>query len=144
MREAERQMFYLVGTPKARVNKYEKHWLDLLWQKGRDSVQETGAAVVEVTRDAAELPKTRPVADAHGRGQDRAGRAFGFVQIDLPIAGQEVTRNSFTFQLDKAKLQEAQLRDGHYLLRTNMVAEDPAVLWDRPSVPTLMRQFSRS
>ena len=25
----------------------------------------------------------------------------------------------------------AELRDGHYLLRTNLVAEDPAVLWDR-------------
>ena len=23
------------------------------------------------------------------------------------------------------------MRDGHYLLRTNLVAEDPAVLWDR-------------
>jgi hypothetical protein len=23
------------------------------------------------------------------------------------------------------------LRDGHYLLRTNLVGEDPAVLWDR-------------
>ena len=42
-----------------------------------------------------------------------------------------MTRQTFTFQLDKAKLQEAQLRDGHYLLRTNLVAEDPAVLWDR-------------
>ena len=28
-------------------------------------------------------------------------------------------------------MKEAQLRDGHYLLRTNLVAEDPAVLWDR-------------
>jgi hypothetical protein len=45
--------------------------------------------------------------------------------------GQEVTRETFTFQVDKAKLKEAQLRDGHYLLRTNLVAEDPAVLWDR-------------
>jgi hypothetical protein len=42
-----------------------------------------------------------------------------------------VTRESFTFQVDKTKLKEAQLRDGHYLLRTNLVAEDPAVLWDR-------------
>jgi hypothetical protein len=33
------QMFYLVGTPKGRVNKYEKHWLDLPWHKVRDSVQ---------------------------------------------------------------------------------------------------------
>ncbi len=39
MREAERQMFYLVGTPKARVTKYEKQWLDLPWQKVRDSVE---------------------------------------------------------------------------------------------------------
>jgi hypothetical protein len=59
------------------------------------------------------------------------GRAFGFVKIHLPEAGQEVTRETFTFHLDKAKLKEAELQDGHYLLRTNLVAEDPAVLWDR-------------
>jgi hypothetical protein len=53
------------------------------------------------------------------------------VQINLPQARQEVTRETFTFRLDKAKLKEAELRDGHYLLRTNLVAEDPAVLWDR-------------
>jgi hypothetical protein len=53
------------------------------------------------------------------------------VKINLPQAGQEVTRETFTFQLDKTKLQEAELRDGHYLLRTNLVAEDPAMLWDR-------------
>ncbi len=28
-------------------------------------------------------------------------------------------------------LRKAELRDGHYLLRSNMVAEDPAVLWER-------------
>ena len=28
-------------------------------------------------------------------------------------------------------MKAAQLRDGHYLLRTNLVAEAPAVLWDR-------------
>ena len=29
MRDPERKMFYLVGTPRARVSKYEKQWLDL-------------------------------------------------------------------------------------------------------------------
>ena len=53
------------------------------------------------------------------------------MKINLPKAGEAVTRESFTFQIDKTKLKEAQLRDGHYLLRTNLVAEDPAVLWDR-------------
>ncbi len=66
-----------------------------------------------------------------GAAKTEAGRAFGFVKINLPPAGHEVTRQSFTFALDKARLQEAERRDGHYLLRTNLVAEDPAVLWDR-------------
>ena len=66
-----------------------------------------------------------------GAAKTDVGRAFGLVKINLPAAGQEVTRETFTFQLDKAKLKEAELRDGHYLLRTNLVAEDPALLWDR-------------
>jgi hypothetical protein len=66
-----------------------------------------------------------------GAAKTEAGRAFGFVKINLPQAGQAVTRETFNFQIDKAKLKEAQLRDGHYLLRTNLVAEDAAVLWDR-------------
>ena len=38
MREPERQTFYLVGTPKGRISQHEKKWLDLPWQKVRDSV----------------------------------------------------------------------------------------------------------
>src|SRR6202165_4355520 len=160
MRAAERQMFYLVGTPKARVSKYEKHWLDLPWQKVRDSVQvklfsqdgemyvlakSEGRQQKEIAIRRKKLarllwklramrrscPKRDRLLMRVGAAKTEAGRAFGFVQIHLPKAGQEVTRKSFTFQLDKVKLKEAQLRDGHYLLRTNMVAEDPAVLWDR-------------
>jgi transposase len=66
-----------------------------------------------------------------GSAKSEAGRAYGFVKVQLPKKDQEVTRATFTFQLDKAKLTEAELRDGHYLLRTNLVAEDPKVLWDR-------------
>jgi len=32
-------MFYLVGTPKGRIDKHEKKWLDLPWQQVRESVQ---------------------------------------------------------------------------------------------------------
>src|ERR1035437_4582777 len=39
MREPERQTFYLVGTPKSRISEHEKKWLDLPWQKVRDSVE---------------------------------------------------------------------------------------------------------
>ena len=39
MREPGREMFYLVGTPKGRINKHEKQWLELPWQQVRDSVE---------------------------------------------------------------------------------------------------------
>src|ERR1700736_1573397 len=61
-----------------------------------------------------------------GAVQTEAGRAFGFVQITLPDGDQAVTRQSFRFRVDKDKLKQAELRDGHCLLRSNLVADDPA------------------
>ena len=61
----------------------------------------------------------------------RPAEPSDFVKIRVPGKDEQVTRETFSFQTAKAKLQEAQQRDGHYLLRTNMVAEAPAVLWDR-------------
>ncbi len=66
-----------------------------------------------------------------GAAKTEAGRAFGFVKIQLPGARQPVTRESFQFHTDKAKLKEAELRDGHYLLRSNLTSGDPTVLWSR-------------
>lgn len=160
MRDPERQMFYLVGTSKARVSKYEKQWLSLPWHKVRDSVQvklfsrdgelyvlakSEGRQQKEIAMRRKKLarllrklrtmrrscPQRDQLLMRVGAAKTEAGRAFGFVKINLPKAGQAVTRASFTFQVDKAKLKDAELRDGHYLLRTNLVAEDPAVLWDR-------------
>src|SRR6516165_8878593 len=160
MRAAEREMFYLVGTPRGRVNKYEKQWLDLPWRKVRDSVEvklfsQDGELYVLAKREGRQAkeiairrkklarlmrklramrrscPKRDQLLMRVGAAKTEAGRAFGFVKINLPKAGEEVTRETFTFQVDKEKLKAAQMRDGHYLLRTNLVAEDPAVLWDR-------------
>lgn len=160
MRDPAREMFYLVGTPKARVTKYQKQWLELPWQKVRESVEvklfsrddELYVLAKSEGRQAKEIairrkklarllrklramrrscPKRDQLLMRVGSAKTEAGRAFGFVKINLPPAGHEVTRQSFTFTLDKARLKEAERRDGHYLLRTNLVAEDPAVLWDR-------------
>jgi hypothetical protein len=38
MRDPARETFYLVGTPKGKIQQYEKKWLDLPWQKVRESV----------------------------------------------------------------------------------------------------------
>src|SRR6267142_975439 len=46
--------------------------------------------------------------------------------------------------LDKKKLQEAEWRDGHYLLRSNLTGEDPAVLWTRYVQLTQIESVFRS
>ena len=160
MREPERETFYLVGTPKGKINQQEKKWLDLPWQKVRDSVQvklyQDGGELyvlaksegrqakeiairrkrlVRLLRKLRAMRKSLPKRDQLllriGAAKKEAGRAFGFVKIRLPQTGEAVTRETFSFQTDKSKLKAAEQRDGHYLLRSNLTAEDPAVLWTR-------------
>jgi len=79
-----------------------------------------------------------------GAAKKEAGRAFGFVKIQLPTKDQEVTRETFSFQVDKVKLKASEQRDGHYLLRSNLTAEDPAVLWARYVQLTQIESVFRS
>jgi transposase len=160
IRTSRQETFYLVGTSRAKVKQYEKRWLELPWHKVRESVEvklfaqggELYVLAKSEGRQAKEMamrrkklarllrklramrrscPKRDQLLMRVGAAKTDAGRAFGFVKINLPQADQEVTKETFTFQLDKARLKETEMRDGHYLLRTNLVAEDPAVLWDR-------------
>jgi transposase len=160
MRTPEREMYYLVGTPRGKIKQHEKKWLELPWRKVRDSVEvklfaddtemyvlaksegrrakETAIRRRKLARLLWKLRALRRSCPARdqllmkiGAAKTEAGRAFGFVKITLPKAKEEVTRQSFQFRLDKGKLREAELRDGHYLLRTNLTGEDPEVLWDR-------------
>jgi transposase len=160
MRQPERQTFYLVGTPKGRLNQHEKKWLNLPWQKVRDSVevklyehdgelyvlaksegrQQKEIAIrrkrlVRLLRKLRAMRRRLPSRDQLllriGAAKTEAGRAFGFLQIQLPDADQKVTRETFRFTVDKIKLKAAEVRDGHYLLRSNLTAEDPTVLWTR-------------
>lgn len=64
-----------------------------------------------------------------GAAKSQAGRAYGFVDIQVPGKDQPVNRESFQFRVNKTKLQEAERRDGHYLLRSNLSGTDPSVLW---------------
>lgn len=79
-----------------------------------------------------------------GAAKKDAGRAFGFVKIRLPEKDEPVSRGTFTFHTDKTKLKAAEQRDGHYLLRSNLTAEDPAVLWTRYVQLTQIESVFRS
>ena len=156
----ERNIFYLVGTPKGRVNKHEKQWLALPWQQVRDSVQvklyqheqelyvlarSDGRQAKEIAirrkrlvrllRKLRAMRRSAPKRDQLllriGAAKKEAGRAFGFVKLTIPAEGEAVTRASFRFRIDRVKLRRAEQRDGPYLLRSNLTAEDPVVLWTR-------------
>jgi transposase len=173
MRDPGRQISYLVGTPKSRIKKHEQKWLDLPWRKVRDAVEvklfeqdgemyvlakSEGRQAKEIAmrrkRIARLLRKLRamrrslPARDQLlmrlGAAKTDAGRAFSFVQIQIPAAGQPVTRESFRFSVDKTKLTDAELRDGHYLLRSNLTDADPAVLWTRYVQLTQIESVFRS
>jgi len=160
MRDPKRQAFYLVGTPKSKISQHERLWLNLPWEKVRESVEvklythenELYVLAKSEGRQQKEIAMRRrrlvrlllklramrhslPSRDQLllriGAAKKEAGRAFGFVKIQLPATDQAVTRDSFRFQLDKARLKEAERRDGYYLMRSNLTAEDPAVLWAR-------------
>jgi transposase len=173
MRDPKGQTFYLVGTPKSKINQHEKKWLDLPWQKVRDSVEvklyehegELYVLAKSGGRQAKEiamrrkrlarllrklramrksLPKRDQLLLRIGAAKKEAGRAFGFVKMRIPPAGQAVTRETFSFEVDKVKLKATQQRDGHYLLRSNLTGEDPAVLWTRYVQLTQIESVFRS
>jgi transposase len=173
MRTAEGQTFYLVGTPKSKINQHERKWLDLPWQKVRDSVdvklyQHEGELYVLAKSEGRQLkemamrrkrlarllrklramrkslPKRDQLLLRIGAAKKEAGRAFGFVKIRLPLKDEAVTKETFSFEVDKPKLNATQQRDGHYLLRSNLTSEDPAVLWARYVQLTQIESVFRS
>ena len=59
-----------------------------------------------------------------GAARDQSRTAWRLVTIE--IAAERAT---FSYHLDRNKLRQTRLREGRYLLRTNLVEEDPAKLW---------------
>jgi len=159
MRTPGREIFYLVGTPRGKIQQYEKQWLELPWQKVRESVEvklfaEEGELyvlaksagrrakerairrrkLVVLLKTLRKLRRSAPTRDQLllriGAAKKQAGRAFGFLTLRLPQEKEEVSRRTFSFRVDQEKLRKAELRDGHYLLRSNLVSENPSVLWE--------------
>lgn len=160
MRDREPPVWYLVGTPRGKIRQYETKWLELPWRKVREAVEvklfiDQGELFVLAKSEGRRAKETAmrrrrlarllwklramrhscPPRDQLllrvGAAKKEAGRAYYFVRIQLPEQGQQVTRQNFRFALNKDKLKKAELRDGHYLLRSNLVSENAAVLWER-------------
>src|SRR5437763_11641151 len=59
-----------------------------------------------------------------GAARDQSRSAWRLVVIEV-VADS----STFSYRLDRNKLRQTRLREGPYLLRTNLVEEDPAKLW---------------
>jgi hypothetical protein len=158
MRESTPPVHYLVGTPKGRLTKLEKAFLGKPWEQVRDEVEvkllaQDGETYVlasstrrrlkeramrqrrlrRLCKRLHELQAQAPTRDQLlikiGAAKKEAGRAFSLVKICLPDRDEAVTPETFTFSLDRKKLRQVRRREGRYLLRSNLVDEDPAKLW---------------
>jgi transposase len=157
MREADPPVYYLVGTPKGQLTKLEQAFLEQPWQSVREQVtvkllkrdQETLVlANSEGRRNKEcamrrrrlkrlwarlqELQRQAPGRDQLllklGAARKEAGRAYSLVKIRIPRKDEVVTPETFTFTLNRPKLRQVRRREGRYVLRTNLVNDDPAQL----------------
>ncbi len=160
MKDSEYPIKYLIGTPKGRLTKLEKKFLDKPWEEVRDKVKvkllkEDGELYVLV-ESADRVNKERSMRRRRlkklldrlgqlqgqsnsrdkllikiGAAKKEAGRAFSLVKINLPGAKEVVGKETFTFSLDKDKLRKVMRKEGKYLLRSNLTATDPGLLWNQ-------------
>lgn len=152
MRAADPPVHYLVGTPKGRLGKLEAELLEQPWQEAREGVEvkllpRTGELYVlarskgRVAKERAmrrrqlkklwarlaELARMAPPRDALllklGAAKAQLPLAWRLVQIAVAADG------ALSYALRKDKLREVTRREGRYLLRSNLSAEDPAQIW---------------
>ena len=153
MRASDPPVHYLVGTPKGRLNRLEKHLLDKPWQDARQGVRvkllaEDGELYVfaqsvdRVTKERAMRrrqlkwlwKRLRQIAAMDvsreellmklGAARSKAPSAWRLVDIAI-----DKTSAAFSFFLNRKKLRTIRRREGRYLLRTNLTDNDPALLW---------------
>lgn len=153
LRSAQAPVRYLVGTPKGRLTRLEAALAERPWQEVRPELRvkllpsegelyvlaESGARTNKERgmrrrrlkaywKRLGELQRQAPPRDTLlkklGAAQDRAGRvAGGLVEVEVSAAGV------LDYRLDREKLRAVRQREGRYLLRTNMTADDPTLIW---------------
>ena len=153
MRAADPPVSYLVGTPKGRLSKLEKHLVTLPWQAVREGVDvkllPQDQELYVLAQSHARIDKERAMRRRKLKwlwarlkeiaamdldreellmklGAARAKARVAWRLVDVALAPEGAT---FSFTLDRAKLRQVRRREGRYLLRTNLTGKDPAELW---------------
>ena len=158
MRGSDPPVYYLVGTPKARLKKFEAEFLGQPWENVREGVdvklqsQEGELYVFAQSRDRVAKERSMRVRQLRGllhrlkalqimklssknlllklgEAKARYRAAWRLFDFNLPEAKSQDKVATFGFRLNGKKLREARRREGRYLLRTNLCQRDPVELW---------------
>ncbi len=153
MRRSDPPVQYLVGTPKGRLTRLEKHLTDKPWQEVRDGIQVKLLAedneLYIFAQSADRITKERAMRRRHlkwlwkrlgqlaameisreemlmklGAARAKAPAAWRLVEIEM-----DKESSMFLYTLNRKKLRMVRRREGRYLLRTNLTESDPALLW---------------
>jgi transposase len=154
MRQSDPPVYYLVGTPKGRLSKFEEQLTHLPWEQARQGVEvkilPQAEEVYVLARSLDRLNKERAMRwrqlkslwtrlkeleqmdlkrDALlmklGAARQQSPSAWRLVKIQLPQG-----ETKFGFKLLKDKLRQVRQREGRYLLRSNMPEPAPKKLWE--------------
>jgi len=153
LRHSEPKVSYLVGTPKGRLTRLEKELSEKPWQEVRPQLRvkllPQAGEVYVLAESGARIHKERAMRrrklhalwqrlhalqqqdltrdqrlEKLGAARDRAGRTVaGLVPATVDAEGK------LSFRLDRNKLRALRSREGRYLLRTNLSADNPELLW---------------
>jgi len=163
---------YLVGTPRAMLARLEDKLVDLDWKAANENVsvkllaEDNELYVLAKSKDRrakeramrkyrlrkylAGLEKLRK----HCRNRDKlierlgalkqqAGRSSVCVDLTIPQT-QTFAVGSFEYEFNRAAYRKMLLRDGMYLLRTNLTETDPDIIWQRYILLTQVEAAFRS
>lgn len=158
MRASDPPVHYLVGTPKGRLSRYEEELLEQPWKTVREGVQvkllsqEGELYVLAESKDRINkeramrrrqlkglVKRLKELAQMElkrdqlllklGAAKHQFPTGWRLIKIQVPEDNQPVEPPNFRFELRKDKLRQARRREGRYLLRSNLSAQEPEKLW---------------
>jgi transposase len=153
LRQTNPQVRYLVGTPKDRLTQLEQSLAQRPWQEVRsqlrvkllphkDELYVLAESAARKHKERAmrrrklrqlwdrlgELREQKLTRDERleklGAARDRAGRGVAAL-----VKAEVTPEGKLTFALDRPRLRTACQREGRYLLRTNLSADNPELVW---------------
>lgn len=150
MRQSDPPAHYLVGTPKGQLGRLEEAFAGQPWEQVRDQLTVKPLAedgdVYVLTRSADRVQKERAIRRRKLKRLWRRLKELAAMKrqtrerllMRLGAARQEagqfwklvrIQTEPFACSLDRAVLRQMSRREGHYVLRSNLSARDPAALW---------------